>query len=71
MQIQTTTTATPTVAAHLYRDRDPEARALGGWYVEFQTPQQKASTDYCRSPHAALLSALALAFRLGVQIEVQ
>lgn len=57
--------------AHLYRDRDPEAKALGGWYVQFQTPTQKACTDYCRSPHAALLAGLALAFRLGVQIEVK
>jgi hypothetical protein len=57
-----------TTEAKLLRDRDPEARALGGWYVEFKTPTQAACTDYCRSPHAAMVAALALAFRLGVTL---
>ena len=62
-----------TAHAHLLRDRSPEGRALGGWYVEMQTAlrgYERVSTDYCRSANAAMAAARTLALRLGVQMEV-
>jgi hypothetical protein len=54
----------------LCRDRSPEAKALGGWFVEIKQMVMGVplthSTDWHRTPHGAVVAGLALAYRLGV-----
>ena len=71
MHKHTLNVTTTSAVANLYRDRDPEARALGGWYVELDAYVTKYSTDYYRSPHAAMAAALELAYGLGLTVEVK
>lgn len=61
----------PDVKAKLLRDRSPEARALGGWYVEMDTPlrgYEHLSTDWCRSATQAMSEARRLALALGFDL---
>lgn len=56
----------------LCRDRSPEAKALGGWFVEITQSVMgqtlRHSTDWHRTPHGAVVAGLALAYRLGVDV---
>jgi hypothetical protein len=56
----------------LCRDRSPEAKTLGGWFVEIRQPVLGQTlvhaTDWHRTPHGAVLAGLRLAFHLGVEV---
>lgn len=57
-----------TATAKLYRDRSPEACALGGWYVILNASGELVTTDFYRSARSAMAAALALAGILGLQL---